>query len=116
MGDKGNVDFDEPIVATGEQIEKLVNFMKTIFAENIVEVGNLEEIRTDRVGSRNRWPRDWINNERALLYGIEDTQEIVEKLGRTWLSVNIMRGQFVPWFQEWLSEKRLEIKKGNMGI
>jgi len=110
IGHKGNVDFDEPIKMTNEQKEKFIHFMTSMFF--FVEEDVMTMLRKDRVGSRAEWPRDWSEEELALLYDLgKDTNEISEILGRTWMSVDLKRGDFIVDFQKWLSEKGFVMKK-----
>jgi len=116
IGDKGNVDFDEPIKLSPEQFDKFVKLMRKLFA--VVEVKESDKPRKARLGERIRFNRRWTEEELKLLLEIEDNQTVAEKLGRTWMSVNIKRGEWIPTFMKWAEVKGYniidEITRGNV--
>lgn len=111
IGDNGNVDFDSPVQMTSEQKDKLIEFLRSMFA--IVEEEPASEFRTDRIGDK-FFMRSWTSSEHALLLEIEDTSKVAEKLGRSWMSVDIKRGEFLPEFLMWAHEKNKDLLKGNI--
>jgi len=116
IGDKGNVDFDEPIKLSPEQFDKFVKLMSKLFA--IVEVEESNKPRKARLGERIRFNRRWTEEELKLLLEIEDNKTVAEKLGRTWMSINIKRGEWIPAFMKWAEDKGYdiidEIARGNI--
>jgi hypothetical protein len=111
IGDKGNVDFSEPIKMSDEQIEKFVTFMKSLFS--VVEIEHSNEVRNERVGARPDWPKEWLTEEYTILLEDGTTSEMAEKLGRTWMSVNIKNGSFIQEFLFWASEKGKDLVRGD---
>jgi len=116
IGDKGSVDFDEPIKLSPEQFDKFVKLMRKLFA--VVKVEESDKPRKARLGERIRFNRRWAEEELKLLLEIEDNQTVAEKLGRTWTSVNIKRGEWIPTFMKWAEDKGYniidEITRGNV--
>ena len=110
IGDKGNVDFDWPVKMTYQQINKFVAFMKEQFA--VVEKESNENIRTERLGDK-LFAKSWSSDELKLLLEAEDTERISVKLGRSWMSVDIKRGGFIPEFMIWSDSKGYNIVKGD---
>lgn len=111
IGDKGNIDFSDSIKMSEEQIEKFVTFMRSLFS--VVEVEHSDKVRNERVGARPDWPREWVSEEYAILLEDGTTSEMAEKLGRTWMSVDIKNGSFIQEFLFWASEKGKDLVKGD---
>lgn len=111
IGDKGNVDFDEPIKITNKQKEDFIEFMKTIFA--VVEIENIDEIRAERLGDKG-FLRKWTVDEYAVLLETKDNLKVMELLGRTGMSVIIQRGVFYPAFYTWCQNNGKNILKGDI--
>lgn len=116
VGNKGNVDFDEPIKLSPEQFSKFIKLMNKLFA--IVEIEKRNKPRNARLGERIRFKRCWTEEELKLLLEIGNNKTVAEKLGRTWMSVNIKRGEWIPTFMKWTEDKGYdtidEIIKGNI--
>lgn len=114
IGDKGNIDFDGPIKMTDIQRENFVNFLKLIFKSKVVEEINVSELRRERVGDKSEWPREWSAEEYAILLEIKDNNKVSEMLGRSWMSVDIKRGEFIQEFLFWASQRGENLLKGNV--
>lgn len=117
IGDKGNVDFGSPANMSEQQFGEFKKLLEELF--DIVEIEPKEEIRYERLGDEDYFPRRiWSPEERALLLEIGDNEEVAERLGRTVMSVQIQRGEWVPNFKRWADEKGYnfiqEIRKGNI--
>jgi len=104
IGDKGNVDFDSAIPMTGHQQDLFIEFMKTIF--NPVEKVEATSFRTDRIGDKFFGRRWGDKKEMAMLLDVNiKLEKVCELLGRTWMSVDIKRGEFVPELMMWADSK-----------
>jgi hypothetical protein len=115
--EKGNVDFDEPIISDDKQSEELIKWFKNNFRENCVEIVEKDKIRTVRLGESDkvRWAKKWSRHERAALCDIyKSTDQIAEELGRTWMSVNPKRGKYIGDFLMYTSRKNIELTKENI--
>jgi len=114
IGDNGNVDFDGPIEATDDQIDKTINFFKNNFRQDVVEIDDLGGFRTERIGEK-LFQKEWIVSEYAALLDFDkDTEEIADELGRTWMSVDIQRGQWIPRFITWMEINNRNLFAGDM--
>lgn len=102
IGDYGNIDFNEPVKMFPEQKEKFMDFLRSIFT--IVDEVSTDEIREFRIGEK-LFARGWSFDEYAYLLKIEDTSTVAAQLGRTWMSVDLKRGQFLPTFHVWMRSK-----------
>jgi len=115
IGDKGNVDFGSPVNMSEQQFGEFKKLLEELF--DIVDIEHKEEVRSERLGDKN-FQRPWSPEERALLLEIGDNEEVAERLGRTVMSVQIQRGEWVPNFKRWADEKGYnfiqEIRKGNI--
>ncbi|MCK4796302.1 MAG: hypothetical protein KAT05_02910 [Spirochaetes bacterium] len=112
VGEKGNVDFDQPVKMTKEQQNDFIKFMKTIFKP--VHPMETDKFRKFRIGDQ-YFPRKWNDSEeRSMLLDINvDTDKLCELLGRTWMGVNIKRGDFIPDLLVWADSKGYNIFKGD---
>jgi Rps23 Pro-64 3,4-dihydroxylase Tpa1-like proline 4-hydroxylase len=114
VGDNGNIDFDGPIEATDEQIEKIISFFKSIYRPEVVEVDIESGFRSERIGEK-LFQKTWSVAEYAALLDLDkDTEELSEELGRTWMSVDIQRGQWIPRFQNWTKRNNKNFIKGDI--
>jgi hypothetical protein len=114
VGDNGNVDFDAPIEASDEQIEKLVNFFKTLYRSEVVDIDDESDFRSERIGEK-LFQKTWSVPEYAALLDLDkDTDELSEELGRTWMSVDIQRGHWIPRFQTWAKRNNKNFIKGDI--
>ncbi len=112
VGDKGNVDFDGPIPLTESQQDQFIEFMKTIF--NPVKKIEVNNFRTERLGNK-LFNRKWDDpDEIALLLDVNiSLDKICENLGRTWMSVNIKRGEIIPDLMRWADIKGYNLIQGD---
>jgi N-glycosylase/DNA lyase len=114
VGDNGNVDFDGPIHATGDQIEKMVDFFKSLYRSEVVGVDIDADFRSQRIGEK-LFQKQWSVAEYSALLDLDkDTDELSEELGRTWMSVDIQRGQWIPRFQMWAKRNNKNFVKGDI--
>lgn len=110
-GDRGGVDFSEPVRMTEVQKAGLVEFLQEMFA--VVTEEEVTEFRTDRLGERT-FPRVWDSEELALLLEPHSVAEVSSLLGRTWMSVTIMRGGWVGGFLEWVSSEGYDLARDDV--
>ncbi|KXB00509.1 hypothetical protein AKJ41_04000 [candidate division MSBL1 archaeon SCGC-AAA259O05] len=110
IGDKGNVDFDEPVEMTKEQKDRFLQFLGSIFS--VVEERRVSESRSDRMGDK-VFRRKWTIDEYAVLLETEGTSKVAERLGRTWMSVDIQRGSFLPSYMAWAEKKGVDLVQEN---
>ena len=117
LGTKKRVDFEAPIKASECQREKLINFFKSIFDENVVKeepLGENKEFRFKRLGDKPgpRYPR-WIKEEKAVLlnFKIEDDAEIAKLIGRSETAVYMARGPAIARFMSWTGDKNISDKE-----
>lgn len=89
IGDKGNIDFDSPVVMDEHQRKKFIDFLKNMF--KVVKVEETDHLRIERIGDK-FFTKEWTSEEYALLLELEDTNKVAEMLGRSWMSVDIKRG------------------------
>ena len=114
IGDKGNVDFDAPIKVTDEQAQKIINFFKKLYREDIVKIDTSSEFRSDRLGDK-LFQRRWNTEEYVALLELDkDTDELSEELGRTWMSIDIKRGEWIPKFLSWARVNNKNFIEGNI--
>ena len=111
IGDKDNVDFGYPIIMNSGQKKRFIDFLKTIFA--VVEEEETDVLRTSRLGSK-FFSRSWSTEEYQYLLELKDTDKLSELLGRSWISVDIKRGDFIPDFMSWASETKKDLLKGDL--
>lgn len=112
IGDKWGVDFDAPIKMSSEQKDKFIGFLKTLFS--VVEEEYTGELRVDRIGDK-LFMKEWTPAELALLLEVEtkDTDMVAEELGRSWMSVDIKRGEFIPKYLAWVRERGIDLLSAN---
>ncbi len=95
VGDWEHIDFDGPVKLSETDREKFIEFLKKELGFAIVEVEEVEESRTKRIGDYLP-QRPWTRREISLvIYSNERIEELREKLGRTWMSINIPRGRWL---------------------
>lgn len=113
IGNKGNVDFDGAIPMAGHQQDLFIEFMKTIF-NPVCEV-ETTSFRTERIGDK-FFGRRWDDkNEIAMLLDVNiELEKVCELLGRTWMSVDIKRGEFVPELMRWADSKGYSLIEGDI--
>lgn len=110
IGDKGHIDFDEPILMSPEQRESFVEMMRALFS--VVHLEESDKFRLDRLGDK-IFARTWTTDELKYLLEIKDIDTICEGLGRSWMSVDIKRGEFIPEFMSWAHERGYDIVQGD---
>ncbi|MBU3905180.1 MAG: hypothetical protein KJ906_03465 [Nanoarchaeota archaeon] len=99
LGDFGHIDFDRPIKMNEKQIEKFIEFLKTVYS--VVETEQIIDTRTDRLGDK-LFSSGWTADEYTLLLDTSKmVEEISEMLGRTYMSINFKRGVFISDFVVW---------------
>lgn len=113
-GDKDNVDFEEPVEMTKDQLDRFVEMLEAIFAEDVVKVERSNEIRRDRLGDKKRFQREWTAIEREYIFEFDDNHEIAEKLGRSPMSIMAQRAKFLPDFKKWVSMKGYDMLRDNL--
>lgn len=111
IGDKGHIDFDEPILMSPEQREKFIEMMKELFS--VIQLERTDKYRLDRLGDK-IFARNWTTDELKYLLEIKDIDTICEGLGRSWMSVDIKRGDFIPLFMTWAHVKGYDIVHGDI--
>lgn len=112
IGDRGNVDFDSPIQMSTDQKDRFIDFLKTLFS--VVEEEYSDEIRSERIGDK-FFMKDWSVDEYAKLLEVDTktTERLSEELGRTWMSVDIKRGDFIPEYLFWTQKKGVDLLSSN---
>jgi hypothetical protein len=112
-GSKDKIDFSAPVEMTEQQYQEFIELLEEIFAEEAVQERTMEETRSDRLGDKH-FSREWTASEASLLYELEDTRAIANKLGRSWMSVDIKRGHFLPPFLDWVDENEHDLMRDDI--
>ncbi len=112
-GNRDGVDFDEPVFMTSAQREKLLEHLRESFAVVEEEEVAATDFRADRLGDR-LFPREWSTKELRVLLERKDNDEVCKLLGRSWMSVDIKRGEFIPQFLEWAHRTGNDITRGDL--
>jgi hypothetical protein len=110
IGDKDHIDFDEAVLMTPEQREKFIEMMKELFS--VIQLESTDKFRLERLGDK-IFARNWTTDELKYLLEIKDIDTICEGLGRSWMSVDIKRGEFIPLFMTWAHERGYDIVRGD---
>ena len=113
LGDKGYVDFNRPTKMSVEQRQKLVKLFQSIFSPSIIKIKNVDDFRDWRIGDKKLYPRQWIEEEYEVLFGVDSIDEAVEKLGRSWQAVVVKDGHWRYKFISWCKERGKDLIKGN---
>jgi hypothetical protein len=111
VGNNGNVDLDGPMEMNKKQRKAFFEMMGSMFA--VVQQEKSNVVRFERLGNK-MFLRAWEPEEYALLLEIEDTKKISERLGRSWMSVDIKRGEFFSNFMIWVQRKGKDIIKDDV--
>jgi len=111
VGNNGNIDLDGPVEMNRKQRKAFFELMRDMFA--VVQEEKSNVVRFERLGNK-MFLRQWGPEEYALLLEIEDTKIISEKLGRSWMSVDIKRGEFFSNFMIWVQRKGKNIIDDNI--
>ena len=112
-GDNWNVDFEHPISMTDEERKKFIKFLETLFySVNEEEVAGF---RSERLGDK-LFGRGWDDpKEIALLFKIDEVnEEVVKKLGRTWMSIDMRRGDIMPQIIDYAKKEGVDLLKVNL--
>jgi len=108
-GDNENVDFERPLRLEKEQLERFINYFKESFY--FIEVVEMDSSRSKRIGDK-FFIRDWSVEEDSLLFDItKTTEEVPKMLGRSWMSVDIRRGQVIPQILDFARKEEVDIYK-----
>lgn len=101
-GDKGHIDFDEPIQMSEEQKNAFLILLRTVFDPTIVLEEKTNNLREKRLGELKVFGNKWDPVEYELLLDYDKSnEELSAKLGRSWMAVNIKRGLFISEFHAW---------------
>lgn len=111
VGHRGNVDFDEPLELDKSKRQEFIEFVKTLFDPNVVDLVPSPYPRWERIGQKN-FQVHWDIPEYELLLGTDSNEALTEKLGRTWMSIVNQRGIFLPDFDSWCARNGYT-RKGN---
>lgn len=106
IGDKGHYDFDGPIRMSPEQMQDFEKMMRELFT--VVELEQRKHFRVGRLGDK-IFARPWTLDELRCLLEIKDINTICRELGRSWMSVDIKRGDRMPDFMFWAYENGRDI-------
>jgi len=110
LGDYGHVDFAEPVCVDEDTKERFIQGLKDLFS--VVEDVR-KEGRVHRLGDKPRFPSRWSKKELALLLDAYSNEELVDRLGRSYLSIIIKRGKFLPEFNTWLYRNNYTLTEDN---
>lgn len=113
VGNNGNVDLDGPVEMNRKQRKAFFEMMGSMFS--VVQQERSDKVRFERLGHK-MFLRAWEPEEYALLLEIEDTKIISERLGRSWMSVDIKRGEFFSNFMIWVQRKGGDVVKDNVKV
>ncbi len=89
------VDFEAPIWMSENQRVKFIAFFKNLFSET--KVINIKEPEK-KVRYSERRIKHWSPKEYSLLFTPKTNEELAEELGRSEMSVNMQRAEFLPEF------------------
>jgi hypothetical protein len=110
LGDKGHFDFDGPILMSPEQKKDFEKMMRELFT--VIQFEQGEHFRVKRLGDK-IFTRPWALDELRCLLEIKDINTVCRELGRSWMSVDIKRGEFMPDFMSWAYENGRDIIQGD---
>jgi len=113
VADGGNVDFDGPVELSAEERLRFLGLLRRTFDARVVEEETVSETRTARIGDQ-AFQRAWTDSEYAIPLEPIGTEEMSRRLGRTWMSVVMKRGQFYGPFLEWVNAKGQSLLKGDV--
>jgi len=102
-------DFGEPLVLDATELKKFISLLRSIFHPEIVEI---EEfcLRDKRLGDK-LFLTPWSVKEISLLIKSSDNNEKLKgMIGRSWMSVEIMRGKKLMEFDEFFHNKGFDPK------
>ncbi len=112
-GDKGNIDFANPIVMTLKQKKYFFNLLNSMFAV-VQPVDNLV-LRSWRMGENGRiqYPHNWTAEEYEFIIKCNSLEEAVDKLARSGMSVLITMGVWMPKYYNWMNKNKKDMSKIN---
>jgi hypothetical protein len=110
IGDKGHYDFDGPILMSSEQQQDFEKMMRELFT--VIQIEQGKQFRVDRLGDK-IFARTWTRDELRCLLDINDINTVCKELGRSWMSVDIKRGEFIPDFMLWAHMMGRDIIQGD---
>jgi hypothetical protein len=114
VAESGNVDFDGPVDLTKRELNDFLTLLGRVFDPRVVERDDVDEPRSERIGDR-VFQRPWAISELSVLLEPSiGTEEMSKRLGRTWLSVVMKRGEFFGPFLEWTHSKGRSLLKGDV--
>lgn len=113
IGDKGHYDLDGPILMSSEQKQDFEKMMRSLFS--VIQIEQGEEPRVERLGDK-IFARPWSLDELRCLLEIKDIDTVCKELGRSWMSVDIKRGDFMPDFMSWAYQNGRDIIQGDTRI
>lgn len=105
VGNKGYVDFDQPVKMNEKESEQFIQLLKNIFDLSIIEINSADEFRDWRISDKILYPRTWTAEEYEVLLKSSSTHEAVEKLGRSDMAVIVQDGIWRPDFLSWCEKK-----------
>lgn len=108
LGDKGRLDFSVPMDMTDDQKKKFISLLEELF--DVVEVEEVDEFRSDRLGSK-EIHATWTAKELRTLLQVDDYVSVSEKLGRSEMSVIMRIGGIIPQLIAWCEDKSVGIDK-----
>jgi len=113
-GDQWNVDFSGPIKLDEDQKKKFFAFLRKELFASVTEE-ETDEFRSDRIGDK-IFGKEWGDpKELALIFNITETNDdLVRKLGRSWMSIDMRRGYLIPQILEEAKKKKVDILKVNL--
>lgn len=103
------LDFESPMHMEEDQFNEFVNFIEHQLNEEVIVKNIIEKHKTINDVERN--PREWTSKELFLLLSPISNEELVEKLGRSDMSIVMKRGSFVPGFMSWARKKGYDSSK-----
>lgn len=107
----GRVDLENPVYMEEDQLNDFVTFLKGLLGEqiSIQEVNEKERFIKREGGSGNK---SWNEDELILLLNTKVAgPELIKKLKRSAMAIDMKRAQFVPEFVSWAKSKGFEANK-----
>lgn len=99
---QGCVDFEYPIYVTDTQRSKIIAFMEELFPGN-VKTRNIQEVTRPGFKQSNE-PMKWTSKDFLQLLSPDDMDTVAKSLNRSSMSIQMMRGQFLPAYMKWLKK------------
>jgi hypothetical protein len=98
------LDFEAPVYMDEVYFKKFCDFLESITHEK-VEIVKKEDKEKHMGDVTEKNSKKWTAEEFILLLGPEDNSVLAQKIGRTDMSILMMRGSFVPNFMSWAKKK-----------